>query len=109
MHSKNNTEKIKEVLRSGTITGVLSALLLILLFILAATFLKSLAFGLILAYFCLPLEKFYEQKFFQWKWINAFWSSINFLAFPFLVLQKHFCGEKAMTEEELREKQRKNL
>ena len=109
MHSKNNTEKIREVLRSGTITGVLSALLLILLFILAATFLKSLAFGLILAYFCLPLEKFYEQKFFQWKWINAFWSSINFLAFPFLVLQKHFCGEKAMTEEELREKQRKNL
>ena len=102
-------EKIKKVFQSGTFTGVLSALLLILLFILAATFLKSLAFGLILAYFCLPLEKFYEQKFFQWKWISVLWSGISFLAFPFLVLQRRFCGEKVLTEEEQKEKQRKNL
>ena len=54
------------VLKTGTGAGILVALAIILIFILAATFLRALVFGLILACFLLPLEKFFEKKVFQW-------------------------------------------
>ena len=50
------------VVRSGT--GLLVALIVIVIFILTATFLKSVLFGLILAYFCLPLQRWYQHTFF---------------------------------------------
>ena len=53
------------VLKTGTGAGILVALAIILIFILAATFLRSVVFGIILACFLLPLEKFFEKKFFQ--------------------------------------------
>lgn len=42
--------------------GIIVALIVIGVFILTATLLKSVLFGLILAYVFLPLEKFYERK-----------------------------------------------
>lgn len=57
-HKQSRKDKI---VRSGT--GIIVALVVIIIFILAATFLKAVVFGLILAYLGLPLEKFYERKF----------------------------------------------
>ena len=56
-------EKCEKILRSGA--GIVMALIVIVIFVLTATFLKSVLFGLVLAYFFLPLEKWYETKFFS--------------------------------------------
>ena len=45
-------------------TGVLASVLIILIFLLCATWLKSLVFGVLLACILLPLERFYEEKVF---------------------------------------------
>ena len=47
--------------------GILAALFLILLFILFATWFRPVAFGLMLAYLFLPLEKLYEWLLFRTK------------------------------------------
>ena len=54
-------QRKERILRSGA--GVLVALVIIGIFVLTATFLKALLFGFILAYLCLPLEKFFERSF----------------------------------------------
>ncbi len=53
----------QRVVRSGA--GLLVALIVIVIFILTATFLKSVLFGLVLAYFCLPLQRWYQHTFFS--------------------------------------------
>ena len=53
-------KKHNQLLRSGA--GILVALGVIIVFILMATWLSSVAFGLIGAYMLLPLEKFYERN-----------------------------------------------
>ena len=50
----------RKLLRSGA--GIAVALIVIVVFILTATLLKSVIFGLIAAYVMLPLEKFFERK-----------------------------------------------
>lgn len=50
----------RKLLRSGA--GIAVALIVILIFILTATLLKSVIFGLIAAYVMLPVEKFFERK-----------------------------------------------
>ncbi len=55
------TEQSRQrLIKSGA--GFLVALIVIVVFILTATLLKSVIFGLILAYFFLPFEKWYEQQ-----------------------------------------------
>ncbi len=54
-------ESRRRILKSGA--GIIVALIVIAIFILTATFLKSVIFGLILAYIFLPLEKWYEKQF----------------------------------------------
>ncbi len=56
-------ERMEKILRSGA--GVLSAIIILALFVLTATFLKSVLFGLILAYFFLPLHEWYEKHLFN--------------------------------------------
>ena len=56
-----------KVLNSGA--GLAVALIVLLLFLLAATFMRSLFFGILLAYLFLPLEKYFETKFFRAGWI----------------------------------------
>lgn len=53
--------KREKIIRSGT--GILVALIVIAVFILTATLLKSVIFGLIGAYLMLPLEQFFERRF----------------------------------------------
>ncbi|MDD4816889.1 MAG: AI-2E family transporter [Victivallaceae bacterium] len=53
-------ERRRKLLRSGT--GLLAALIVIAVFVLTATWLRSVIFGLILAYIFLPLEKFIERR-----------------------------------------------
>ncbi|MBP5182374.1 MAG: hypothetical protein J6331_05035, partial [Lentisphaeria bacterium] len=55
------------VLNSGA--GLAVALIVLLLFLLAATFLRSLFFGILLAYLFLPLEKYFETRFFRSSWV----------------------------------------
>ncbi len=50
----------RRIIRSGA--GVLVALIVIGVFILTATLLRSVIFGLIIAYLTLPLEKYFERR-----------------------------------------------
>lgn len=50
----------RNLIRSGA--GILAALLVLLVFIVTATLLKSVIFGLILAYVVLPLEKYFYRR-----------------------------------------------
>ncbi len=54
------SERRLKLVRSGT--GLAVALIVLLVFILTATLLRSVIFGLILAYLCLPIEKMVERK-----------------------------------------------
>jgi predicted PurR-regulated permease PerM/uncharacterized tellurite resistance protein B-like protein len=58
--SEQNYKAKSRLLKSSA--GIIVALIVIGVFILTATLLKSVLFGLILAYVFLPLEKFYERK-----------------------------------------------
>lgn len=61
IQAKNRSEKRKKLLSSGA--GILAALIILLIFILTATWLKSLIFGLILAALMFPIEQYFERKF----------------------------------------------
>ena len=89
------------VLKTGTGAGILVALAIILIFILAATFLKSLFFGIILACFLLPLEKFFENKFFHWPIVRNIVAFFDHLAEPFRRLRHRLTRKPPPTPEEL--------
>ncbi len=57
IHEENQQKK--KLIKSGA--GLIAALVVLLVFILTATWLISLLFGLILAYIFLPMEKWYER------------------------------------------------
>ncbi len=92
---------ISGVLTAGTGAGILVALAIILIFILAATFLKSLFFGIILACFLLPLEKFFENKFFKWPIVRDIVAFFDHLAEPFRRLRHRLTRKPPPTPEEL--------
>ena len=56
----NAQARRERMLRSGA--GIIAALIVILVFILTATLLRSVIFGLIAAYLLLPLEQFFERN-----------------------------------------------
>jgi len=101
--------KITSLLRSGTAAGILVALVVIAIFILAATFLKSLIFGIILACFFLPLEKFYERAFSRWTLCRAIWNAADWLTRPGRYLKIRLAGKTAPSAEELETLQRMRL
>ncbi|MCQ2380500.1 MAG: AI-2E family transporter [Victivallaceae bacterium] len=78
----------RRLLVSGT--GIIVALVVITMFILTATLLKSVAFGLIGAYLVLPLEKFFERRIRSRRgltyWIVSFFS---LLKRPLVMLANH--------------------
>ena len=45
--------------------GVLAAVVIILIFLLCATWLKSLVYGILLTFILLPIEKFYQERVFR--------------------------------------------
>jgi len=100
---------ISGVLKTGTGAGILVALAIILIFILAATFLKSLFFGIILACFLLPLEKFFEKKFFKWPIPRGILTLFDHLAEPFRRLRHRLTRKPPPTPEELACSRRRRL
>ena len=82
---------------------------MIAIFILAATFLKSLVFGVILACFFLPLEKFFEKRFFQWRGIRWWCSLSDCLTAPFRYLKERLAGGTQTSPEAAAEEQRQRL
>ena len=58
----------RRIIRSGA--GILVALIVIAVFILTATLLRSVIFGLIAAYVMLPLEKYFERRLYRKKGIG---------------------------------------
>ena len=95
--------------RSKTGTGILVALAVIAFFILAATFLKSLVFGMILACFFLPLEKFFEKHFFQWPAVRFVCRCFELLAVPFQLLKDYLAGKRPLSPEAAAEQKRQYL
>lgn len=59
--AKRKSEKRKKLLSSGA--GILAALIILLIFVLTATWLKSVIFGLVLASLMFPVEQYFERKF----------------------------------------------
>ena len=59
--AKRKSEKRKKLLSSGA--GILAALIILFIFILTATWLKSVIFGLVLASLMFPVEQYFERKF----------------------------------------------
>ena len=106
---KKSEEKLSGVLRTGTGAGILVALAVIVIFILAATFLKSLVFGIILACFFLPLEKFFEKHFLQWRGVRWICSISDAVTAPFRYLRNRLAGKAQCSPEEEAEKQRRQL
>ena len=76
-------ERRQRIIGSGA--GILAALVVILVFIITATLLKSVIFGLILAYILLPLEKFFERR--QREKRGVAYHLFRVLALPMLPLR----------------------
>lgn len=62
--------------------GLIAAIIIIALFILAATFFKSVVFGLLLAYLFLPLQLWYKNHLLQNKLIKYFAMLVSSLFYP---------------------------
>ncbi len=91
---KNTPDDPDSENKLNTLTGIGTALLIIFLFILGATYLKPLIFGMILAYFFLPLEQFYEKKLFVMKPFRMIHQGFAFCIQPFARIREHFSRKK---------------
>ena len=77
-------ERRRRIIGSGA--GIAVALVVILVFIITATLLRSVIFGLILAYVLLPLEKFFERR--QRRESGFFYWLFKALSMPAIPLQR---------------------
>ena len=101
------SEKRSGPFRSGA--GVIAALVIITLFVLTAMYLKSLVFGLIAAYFFLPLEKFFEQKVFRTAAASRLDSFFRKLTSPLRTFRDRLSHAPVPTEEERKKAKRDSL
>ena len=101
-----DSEKRKGLFRSGA--GVIAAIVILLLFVLTALYLKSLIFGIIAAYFFLPLEKFFERMF-QTAPMRGADIFFRLLLSPVTRLRRKLAGEHIPTEEEKQKAERNRL
>ncbi len=69
--------------------GLVAASVIICLFILMATFLKSVLFGLILAFFILPMYKWYANVFLRTKTVLDIIRMTNVLLIPFKLIAEN--------------------
>ncbi len=98
----------KKVIGSGA--GIAVALVVILLFVFAATFLKSLVFGIIAAYFLLPLEKFFEKRVLRSRIVKQISALLSLFASPFLRLRDRLMRKRSpLSPEKQKEIQRERL
>ena len=107
---EQNNKSQNRLLKSSA--GIIVALIVIGVFILTATLLKSVLFGLILAYVFLPLEKFYERKL-QGKGIfSGFFRFFTSVGKPFKAISRSMRRNKPQpnyTKEELARRERQAL
>lgn len=92
--------------------GIIVALIVIGVFILTATLLKSVLFGLILAYVFLPLEKFYERKLQGNGIFSKFFKFFASIGKPFKAISKSMRRNKqepGYTKEEIARRERQTL
>jgi predicted PurR-regulated permease PerM/uncharacterized tellurite resistance protein B-like protein len=92
--------------------GIIVALIVIGVFILTATLLKSVLFGLILAYVFLPLEKFYERKLQSNGVFSNFFKMFTSFGKPFKAISKSMRRNKVQpdyTNEEIARRERQKL
>ena len=92
-------------------TGLIASVVVIVIFVLAATFLKAVLFGLILAYFFLPLQQIYTRSFLDGGIMAQLFGLANFIfikPFAFIIRvvrgifqRKKEPEPKPATEEEL--------
>ncbi len=101
-----DSEKKSGLFRSGA--GVITAIVIILIFVLTALYLKSLIFGIIAAYFFLPLEKFFERKFFQTNAIKRIERFFCRIFSPLSALRRKR-SEREQTYEEEQQSKRESL
>lgn len=73
-------EKRSAIVKSGA--GIAVALAVIGVFVFTATFLKSVLFGLILAYLCWPLQRFFQHRFFPHPWIQQAQRVVSKIGWP---------------------------
>lgn len=108
VEQKNNTKN--RLLKSSA--GIIVALIVIGVFILTATLLKSVLFGLILAYVFLPLEKFYERKLQGNGIFSKFFKFLTSIGKPFKAISKSMRRNKPHTDytkEEFARRERQKL
>ena len=72
--------KRSALVKSGA--GILVALVVLAIFVFTATFLKSVLFGLMLAYFVLPLQRWYQWRFFPDPRVQAVQRFLHRLTSP---------------------------
>lgn len=77
-------ERRRRIIGSGA--GIAAALVVVLVFVGAAVFLRSVIFGLILAYILLPLEKYLERR--ERKKSGLIYYLFRIISLPILPLQK---------------------
>jgi len=107
---KHNYLAKSRLLKSSA--GIIVALIVIGVFILTATLLKSVLFGLILAYVFLPLEKFYERKLAGGGIISSIFKLFASIGKPFKAISKSMKRKKPQpdyTEEEKERRKRQTL
>ena len=101
-------ERRRRIIGSGA--GIAVALVVILVFILTAVLLRSVIFGLILAYILLPVEKYFERR--ERKKSGFVYYLFWILSLPTLPLQKLSQritrSRSPYTEEDWREMERRN-
>ena len=82
--SKQASVQRERILKSGA--GIIAALVIIGIFILTATFLKSVLFGVIFAFIFLPLEKWFERKVFGNPVVDGIVKTIGKVTIPFTLV-----------------------
>ena len=102
-------DRREKVFRSGT--GIIAALIVLAVFILTATLLRSVIFGLILAYLLLPLERLYENS---WRrkrgpgyWLGTFGACLTWL--PRTIASALGRRGEPPTPEQLRKKEEQQI
>ncbi|MFO0903972.1 MAG: AI-2E family transporter [Pirellulales bacterium] len=73
--------KRSAIVKSGA--GILVALVVLAIFVFTATFLKSVLFGLMLAYFVLPLQRWFQWRFFPNSQVQSALALLDRITSPF--------------------------
>ena len=103
---KEEVHRHRRIISSGA--GIVAAVIVVLVFILTATLLRSVIFGLIIAYLLLPIEKYFERNLRAGRGFgHHFFRVLSIICFPLASLSNHMMrhssGGRTESEEKLRQ------